>query len=430
MNKPYLGEFINKSRLGSKTWFAAVALTGILLITGAGMIALGASHEAAKVTRLVISIEQSGLTITARAIGAYTQSEPADFNVTAWKQKLVNVGDYCNEESFSGDSPNNPAINRSYAPTFQFTIPSTDQEAFRNKWLCLAAIDETGLIQYASYGINLNDPAISVKKTEATIFQSAILRTSANRNIDLRVGRVTGYQYGQATKLSAGRVGSVCEQLFNNVYADTQLEGYSERGINMRIVFAGGHITSVLHEKSKYDYKYCFEATDRDGNQAYVDFEDNEYNYDPITDTYSNIDVIEAYSTSFWHPHTKLEARLINTSGNVSWRVSYPSHDSAGICAPEYLETAGFEIWPAGGFKEIPATTERVDESRTGYYRIDKGAVRNFVVTAPQEWQDMLEEKYADLRSRPVAYFYCIHAVDEIGNDYYRPYRVLYWDPY
>ncbi|MYB39677.1 hypothetical protein F4X86_00040 [Candidatus Saccharibacteria bacterium] len=416
------------NRFGSKAWFAAVALTGILLIAGAGVITLGASNDGDTHygppyrTRVVLSVKQSGLTITAEPVAKYIW-ERKEFSVpdiAEWRWRFVDAGDRCDRETFSGHAPNSPAIGYLRSATFRFIIPDADQEAFRNKWLCLAAADETGFNQYALYGINLNDPAITVKKQTVGFGgqTGAFFQTSTNGDIaSYRVGRVTGYLYGQAEKLSIGRAGGVCEQLFNNVYADTQLEGYPEHGINMRIVFADDHIASVPYEKSKYNYKYCFEAADEAGNRAYVDFEEREY----------NIDVIKIPARGM-REQDSLEARLINTSGYVSWKVSHPSRTDVGICNPSNLENADSERWPAGGFKEFPATgvwIGRDYKGRPGYRRVDKGVIVNFVVTAPREWSEMLASADKD-----DVYFYCIHATDEIGNDYYRRYRMQHVDKY
>ena len=395
---------------GKMVWLVAAVAVGLLGATGFGLVALGNDSEDTgldipeDIFELVT--EQEGLTITARVIDTYSSGWARDAH---WKYMIIDVGENCDRASFSNHPPNYPGIH--YSNQLVLPGPSDRQTAYRNKWICFEAVSGN-LTGHILHDIDTGNPVVSVKRMTILSGRGSYLQASASESVTYRVGRVQAAETGVSVlgepSYSWLQAGTDCEQMFQGNYIASHY--YNGRYVTAPLQFeeitVGSRATVVTHLEDFADFIYCFEATDADGNRTYVQATPDR-----------ELIVYRGSPRPFWtydggEPEA-IHFRLLNTSGYVEWAIAwqgldgddwFDEGDSENCPTADYslgdwslLERPGHK-YRAGGFNDNPVWGQ-------DYWQPEG--------VAPPIY--MLGYLVYEAPS-----YYCVRAIDQLGNHYYR----------
>ena len=314
-----------KQLSGRVIWALAIVLAGSLLATSFGPAIFGSStaggqtgvssgepSEAAQLAPFSIVVEQAGLLVEA--------SVPGYQGEVLWSHRVVDVGESCWPELFAV-APNHPAV----LDGNRLTIPSDPerQDFWRNRWLCFQAVDEVGRQDYAVFNIDMGNPVIVVRSEESG--GQDYLRIHSNE--DSTTYRFIGWT---PAELGAGGgdypvAGGYCESVF------------VRPGRHSHQRFPNPQSVSGDRLRAEEGKVYCFEATDDEGNRAYV---------------YADSEAVGRIYISQWGGN--LRAFFGGSSSRVSWSARGPLNTP--LCEESLFQLPDFSEY----------ITPQLDSSSTG----------------------------------------------------------------
>lgn len=393
----------------------AITAASLLAMIGFGLVAYGSSHEDPELTftenLFELITRQRDLTIVADTLERNTF--PWTHNRIYWKHKIVDVGENCDENTFKGYAPNHPEIRKSRVRELPQSPDA--QAAYRNKWICFEA-RSGDRVRHILHDIDTGNPVVSVKRVAA--FKSPYLQASASESVSYRVGRVRAAMTRTSVFAEPSypwlQAGTACEQMFKGNYIASYYEGdeYVTEPLQFEEITTGGRVPIIIVRENDnpnssdqfVDFIYCFEATDADGNQTYVQVRPNR---GPIVYVKSQ----HIFSDRGTDGTTTAHFRLLNVSGYVDWTIAVLPEaepgDSADCSVAEYYDIG----------KAPPSS--RNYRARAGDFDDNPFWVQGYLWAGgipPAIYMPgyRVQEDYLAGRD------YCVRAIDQLGNYYYK----------
>ena len=393
---------------GKVIWLAVIVAAGLLVAAGFSLAAFGSDSDESDLgvaeSFFELVTEQEGLTITARVRDPYVDRWT---NAVHWKYMIIDVGENCGRENFSNHPPNYPGIH--YSNRLVLPDDPDRQAAYRNRWVCFEAVSGYRT-RHILHDIDTGNPIVAVKRLTIPGGRGSYLQASANENVTYRIGRV---HIAQTTVFVSAekpppypwlQAGTDCEQMFKgNYFASLDEDGDPVTApLQFEEITVSSRATVVTHREGFTAFIYCFEATDSDGNQTYVqatpDLELIVYRR-----TQENfVGVGVSKKTAHF--------RLLNVSGYVDWAISpgffKENHEAANCSAKSYSShQPPWQKYRAGGFNDNPVWAQE--------YWWPAGV-------APPIYMPGYRVQEEDTYQGDKSTYYCVRAVDQLGNHYYR----------
>ncbi|MYB40423.1 hypothetical protein F4X86_04125 [Candidatus Saccharibacteria bacterium] len=322
-----------------------------------------------------ISVAKNNLTFTANS--------PNRENVT-WRNRVIDTGETCGSDDFRVQ-PNHPAVRASN----QRAIPENNLDGFRNRWICFEATDSGGNKTYAFYAIDLGDPVISVSRSGEELL------AQADKEVSWRVGRSKNLIVGTIEEPHGRYAGGPCELIFSGSSV-ASLADFD--GTQSLIGAAAKQFRANIVEGA---VTYCFEATDSDGNKAYVETRLEEAGQIRS----EGLSAKGARYPGQVVDLTVFRPRLYSTSGYVDWTIAGPSHS---------------DLCNAGTFASTntdPKFSYREDKASV-VVRYISSTSDEFLPATPYSYEPRII--HADPYDNKDRGYYCVRAVDQLGLRYYK----------
>lgn len=254
----------------------------------------GEGNQSPSVRYLEVIVSRDGSTIKATA----------NKDVPVWKNRIVNVGEYCGSSTFTSP-PNSPDIDYSDTRTLPLESNQGQLDFYRNKVVCFQASSNTGEQAYGWHNMDLgSDLVITINSGQ--LGANEYLQATADESVTWRVIWFPLLGMGGGNYDNSGFTGDICARYFIG-------DQDSVTGSSLPVNATSGRVFFDSNHHDEYTY-YCFEATDVAGNRAYL----GSYN--------------SLKGAGVFQSRANLYASFSVTSGEVKWLVLGPL-DNAGCDA-------------------------------------------------------------------------------------------------